>query len=484
MATIDEVMARGWRAFQAGDLARAEHDYRLILTHDPSSERAWFMLGATRQMQGRAEEAATAYRQAVRLAPDHTEALNNLGVALHALRRNDEALDVLRRAIAIAPEYAEAHNNLGNALRERGDFDEAEACYRRALELKPDYAEARHNLGNAHKSQGRLAEALACYDRALENRPDMAQVHLSRALTLLGAGDFARGWPEYEWRLRCPQFAIPPLPQPRWDGRPLDGKTILLYADHGLGDAIQFIRYAPMVKDRVGRVVVLCRAPLARLLATCSGVDLVVVEGAPFSDCDVHAPLMSLPGIFGTDAMNAPADVPYLSADPDVVDAWDEQLPSSNGLRIGIAWQGNPVHVRDHLRSLRLEQFEPIARRPDVQLYGLQKGPGREQIAVLGDRFPVVDLGGRLDDLMDTAAVMMNLDLVISVDTAVAHLAGALGVPAWVALPFEADWRWLSGREDSPWYPTIRLFRQRRWGDWDDVFARITAALDEPEPAD
>jgi hypothetical protein len=419
------------------------------------------------------------YREVVRLEPDHSEALNNLGVALHAMQRTDEALDALRRAVAIAPGYAEAHNNLGNALRERGEFDEAESCYRRALAIKPDYAEARHNLGNARKSRGHLAEALDWYDRALAIRPDMAQIHLSRALAWLEAGDFERGWPEYEWRLKCPQFAIPQLAPPRWDGRPLDGRTILLYADHGLGDAIQFIRYAPMVKDRGGRAVVVCRAPLSRLLATCAGVDRVVVEGAPIPACDVHAPLMSLPGIFGTSASSVPANVPYLSADPGLIDAWAGELAGGDGLKIGIAWQGNPGHVRDRARSFRLERFEPLARRPGVRLYSLQKGHGSEQVAELEGRFPVIDLGPRLDDLMDTAAAMMHLDLVISADTSVVHLAGALGVPVWVALPFETDWRWMSAREDCLWYPTMRLFRQPRWGDWDDVFARIAAAIDD-----
>jgi hypothetical protein len=212
-------------------------------------------------------------------------------------------------------------------------------------------------------------------------------------------------------------------------------------------------------------------------------VDLVVVEGAPVPDCDVQAPLMSLPGIFGTDTASVPIDVPYLSADPELIDAWAEELVPSDDLRVGIAWQGNPGYIRDHLRSFRLERFEPVALRPGVRLYSLQKGHGGEQIAELAGRFPVTDLGGRLDDLMDTAAVMTILDLVIASDTALVHLAGALGVPVWVALPLEADWRWMSGRDDSPWYPTMRLFRQGRWGDWDEVFARIAAALDELEPA-
>lgn len=483
MVTIDEVMAEGWRAFRAGEWDRAERAYRWVLAQDPRSARAWFMLGAVGQMRGQIAEAVTRYREAARLAPENAEVHSNLGVALHSLRRDDEAIESLRQAVAIAPGYAEAYNNLGIVLRDRGAFDEAEACFRQALELKPDYPEALHNRGNAFRSRGRLPEAIDCYDRALALRPGMAQVHLSRALAWLEAGDFERGWPEYEWRLKNPEYAIPDLRRPRWDGGPLGGRSILLYADHGLGDAIQFIRYAPMVKARGGRVVVLCRAPLARLLATCAGVDLFVFEGSPIPPCDAFAPLMSLPGIFGTVAATIPADVPYLFADPARVDVWAGALALPDELCIGVAWQGNPGHVRDRQRSFRLDHLEPIARRPDVRLYSLQKGPGREQIAGLAGRFPIVDLGGRLDDLMETAAVMANLDLVISADTAMAHLAGALGVPAWVALPSEADWRWSPGRDDSPWYPTLRLFRQARWGDWDDVFARIAAALDEPEPS-
>jgi Flp pilus assembly protein TadD len=481
MATIDQLMEAGWRDFQAGDLDRAEQSYRQAVGQDPTAARAWYMLGAIGQMRRRLEEAVGDYQQALRLTPDFPEVWNNLGVALHALRRVEESIAALRQALALRPDYPEAHNNLGNAFRERCDYDQAEACYRRALELKPDYAEAHHNLGNNLKSQGRMAEALERYDRALALRPDMAQVHLSRSLAWLELADFERGWPEYEWRLKCPQFAIPRFPQPRWDGRPLDGGTILLYADHGLGDAIQFIRYAPMVRERSGRVVVVCRAPISRLLATCAGVDLVVIEGGPIPNGDAYAPLMSLPGIFGTDAASIPSGVPYLSADPQLVRSWAEALALPDELCIGIAWQGNPSYSRDHIRSFRLERFAPVACRPGVRLYSLQKGHGSEQIAEFAERFPLTDLGGRIEDLMDSAAVMMNLDLMIVSDTSLAHLAGALGVPSWVALPLEADWRWLSGRDDSPWYPTMRLFRQHRHGDWDEVFARIAAALDEPD---
>ncbi len=208
----------------------------------------------------------------------------------------------------------------------------------------------------------------------------------------------------------------------------------------------------------------------------------MVVEGGSIPHGDAYAPLMSLPLIFGTDAASIPADVPYLSADPDLVGSWAEALDLPDDLCIGIAWQGNPGYSRDHIRSFRLERFEPVARRPGVRLYSLQKGHGTDQIAEVADRFVVTDLGARIEDLMDTAAVMKNLDLVIASDTSLAHLAGAIGVPVWVALAAEADWRWLTDRDDSPWYPTMRLFRQRRLGDWDEVFARIAAALDEPDP--
>jgi hypothetical protein len=291
-------------------------------------------------------------------------------------------------------------------------------------------------------------------------------------------GDFARGWPEHEWRLRCPGTSPPSFPRPAWDGAPLDGRAILLYAEHGLGDALQFIRYAPLVQERGGRVIVTCRRTLARLLATCRRVEQVVAEGEDLPAFDVYALFMALPGLFQTNLANLPAEVPYLTADPAAVAAWRRALGPAEEYQIGIAWQGNPEFGRDHHRSFRLDQFEPLAELEGVRLYSLQVGVGREQLGEAADRFPVTDLGGRLGDFMDTAAVVTNLDLVIAPDTAVAHLAGALGVPVWLALPFACDWRWLADRDDSPWYPTMRLFRQQRWGDWDDVFERMAGELE------
>jgi hypothetical protein len=292
----------------------------------------------------------------------------------------------------------------------------------------------------------------------------------------LQTGDFARGWPEFEWRFRCQEYAMPDLRRPLWDGGSLVGRTILLYADHGLGDSLQFVRYAPLVKERGGRVIAACQKPIARLLVSCPGIDAVFAEGELVPDFDVYAPLMSLPKILGTTLASVPASVPYLTPDPSLVADWKHALDPPAGFAVGIAWQGNPRYRKDRQRSVPLAVFEPLARIAGVRLFSLHKGFGIEQLADIQGRFEVTDLGSRCD-LTDVAAVMQSLDLVIAPDTALAHLAGAVGVPVWVALSFVTDWRWLVERTDSPWYPTMRLFRQKTWGNWDEVFERMATSL-------
>lgn len=483
MATIQDALALAWRLFQAGDRAGALRVYRMIVANNPAVVAAWQMIGSIDQIEGRLDESLASYQRVLGLDPNHVEALNNMGVALHAQGRIDEATACLRRAIALKPGYADAHSNLGNAFKEAGRIDEAVALYRRAIELNPAYFDALNNLGNALRVQGKLMESVAAYERALEVRPDDPQVRMSRGLCWLQMGDFERGWVDYEWRLQCKDFAIPAFRQPRWDGSSLGGRSILLYADHGLGDSIQFIRYAPQVKALGGRVIVACRQPLARLLATCPGVDLVVEEGSALPDFDVYAPLMSLPMILETRLSSVPAEVPYLTADASLVERWRLQLEPRDRCNIGIAWQGNPQFRGDRHRSFRLAQFEPLARVAGVRLFSLQKGFGIEQIAGLSGRFAVSDIGSRLTDFMDTAAVVSNLDLVISLDSSLAHLAGALGVKTWLATPVAPDWRWLTDRDDNPWYPTMRLFRQTTWGNWDDVFERMARELACYDPA-
>jgi Flp pilus assembly protein TadD len=497
---------------QQGKIDEAVASFQQALQLRPDYPEAHNNLGIVLVHQERLEEAISHYAQALQLRPDYAEAHNNLGIARARQKKLGEAVASYQEALRLKPDYAEAHNNLGAALEALGQVEGALASYGQAVRLKPDYVEAHNNLGASYDTLRHLEEALACYDEAVRLKPEYAEAHRNRALLWLLLGDFERGWPEYEWRWHCQGVALPSFRQPLWDGGPLQGRTILLHAEQGLGDTLHFIRYAPLVQQRGGRVLVQGQPLLLSLLARCPGIDQLLPQGAALPDFAVHAPLLSLPGIFHTDLTTIPAPVPYLSADPTLVQHWQKELdalssqeagdsPRSWGrppacqpcrqaeglpheqrmrsLNVGIAWQGNPKHRRDPQRSLSLARFESLAQVPGVRLYSLQVGPGAEQLRELGDRFPVIDLGSRFDSTSfeDATALVTVLDLIISVDSAIAHLAGALAVPVWVLLPFAADWRWLLGREDSPWYLTMRLFRQTEPGDWDGVFDRLAAVL-------
>ncbi len=465
-----------------GKLDAAVACYHQALRLKPDSAEVHNNLGVALQDLGKFEEAVASYQQALRLNPDSARMHNNLGAALREQGKLDEAVACYHQALRLQPDFVEAHTNLGNVLQQQGKLAEAVACYQQALGLKPDHADVHMNLGNVLQLQGRLEEALASYQQALCLKPDNAEAHWNRALTWLLAGSFEQGWPEYEWRWQQKGVARPCYQQPLWDGSPLEGRTILLHVEQGLGDTLQFIRYAPLVQERGGRVLLVCPATLVPLLSSCRGLEQLIPQGSPLPPFDVQAPLLSLPGLFRTTVHTVPAQVPYLFADPQLAARWRDRLATVQGLKVGIAWQGNPRHSRDRLRSMLLTEFEPLARVEGVRLISLQRGPGMEQLAALGGRFAVLDLG-ELDEatgtFMETAAVLSNLDLVITCDTATAHLAGALGVPVWVALPFAPDWRWLRERADSPWYPTMRLFRQERWGDWAGVFQRLAEALQQ-----
>jgi hypothetical protein len=374
----------------------------------------------------------------------------------------------------------EGPNNLGLALADLGRHAEAEESYREALRLDPGYAEAHANLGSLYKDQGKLEEALACYQAALWLDPQSASTHYNRSLAGLKAGDYEKGWLAYEWRWRRGKVPPRPFRQPRWDGSPLGGRTILLWMEQGLGDMIQFIRYAPLVQQQGGTVVVECPGFLVPLFSTCKGIDRLVAEGEPLPAFDVQVPLMSLPGLLGTTLATVPAEEFYLQAEPSRVEVWSERLAGVGDFKVGVVWQGNRHHPGDRWRSFPLASLAPLAGVEGVRLVSLQKGPGVEQLREWGKRFPILELEG-LDAeggaFLDTAAVMKNLDLVVTADTACAHLAGALGVAVWVALSGAADWRWLCGREDTSWYPGMRLFRQERLGEWRAVFERMAAQL-------
>ena len=335
---------------------------------------------------------------------------------------------------------------------------------------------------------GHYAEAAASYRRALQLRPSYADARANLGLALLALGDYAQGWTEYEWRTDLPRMARS-FAQPRWQGEAFAGRTLLVHAEQGLGDTLQFIRFAPLVKQLGGTVLLECPGSLVRVLECCAGVDRIVASGDPLPHFDIRASVMSLPGILKITLDTLPASVPYLSANAAGVQAWQQELSSYPEFKVGIVWQGNPgtLHPEwrawDQRRSIPLASFEPLARLPGVRIFSLQKGDGTEQLAerrgqeTRAERWGIVELGDRLNDFTDTAAVMMNLDLIISADTSPVHLAGALGRPAWVALPHTGCWRWLVERPDSPWYPTLRLFRQPRPGAWAEVFAQMRDEL-------
>lgn len=488
MSTIAQILASGLDHHRAGRLAQAEQLYRQVLNQDPRHTEALQLLAALSAQTGRREQTIALLEQAVAVEPDNSGCLTNLGSAYVMAKRFDDARAPLERAIRLDPTNTGAFYHLGLLAERTDQLDEAVANYRRAIELQPANRPARNNLGKLLRAQGKLDEAGVHFDAALAIDPNAPHVHYNRAMLWLSQGRFAEGWEEYEWRIKCREFGIRQLPQPTWDGTSLVDKTLLVHAEQGLGDTIQFMRYLPMVRARCRCVLI--EVP-ATLLALCreSGIEAIAepprVAGAhqPSSSLqfDYHVSMPSLPRVFGTTLESIPADVPYLRASDDLVAKWREKLSAYAGHKVGIAWQGSPKHWDDRIRSLPLTCFAPVAAVEDVRLLSLQKDHGREQLEALDGRFDVVDLqcdvDGTAEPLMEVAAIMMNLDLVVTCDTSLAHLAGALGVPVWVALGARADWRWMLDRADSPWYPTMRLFRQPTLGNWQAVFQSIAVEL-------
>jgi tetratricopeptide (TPR) repeat protein len=464
-----------------GLFAEAAACYRHMLQLEPEYFDAWNNLGTVLWLQELPEDAELHYRQALWVQPDDPSGLNNLGNALWQQGKPDEAAVCYRKSLALRPDSAEAQMNLGVVLSCLGELDEALARLREALRLCPGSAVACDNLGVALGRQGKFDEALAYYDEALRCEPGYAESHQNRAMAWLARGDFERGWPEYEWRWRCKGKQPYVFSQPLWNGESLDGRTILLYTEQGFGDSLQFVRYAALVKERGGTVLLACPPPIARLLARTPGIDRVLAPDADLPPFDVHAPLMSLPAILGTTLATIPANVPYLFAESEGIARWHRELSEFPGFKVGIAWQGNPRYRIDRQRSFPLARLAPLARVEGVRLFSLQKGAGTEQLEVLAGEFPVTELDrlGKegLGDFLETAAIVKNLDLVVTPDMAYAHLAGGLGVRVWLASPAVAEWRWLIDREDSPWYPTMKIFRQKTPGDWDELFERMAAEL-------
>jgi len=457
-----------------GRLDEAIICYRKALALRPDVVESLDNLAGALRTQGQLEAAQACYERALALRPNRIESQIGLGVVLRDRGRLKEAVARYEQLLARAPDHPEAHNNLGVALVDLSRLEEAITHYQQALVLQPDRAETHNNLGIALERHGRYTEALACYGRALMLKPDYAAAHFNRSHVLLLNGEFDEGWQEYEWRFAVARYDRN-LDRPLWSGEPLAGRSILIHAEQGLGDTLQFIRYVPAVAERGGRVVLEVPKSLARLARTVAGTSQVIGASDLLPAFDCHCPLLSLPRVFKTNLATIPDAVPYLSVPAEASAAWAERIAAAPGLRVGVVWSGSMVGVIDR-RPIDLRLLQPLWEVPDVNWFSLQVGDRSRDLSLL-DGVKIADLSPWLADFAETAAAIRHLDLVITIDTSVAHLAGALGRLTWVLLPFNSDWRWLRKREDSPWYPTARLFRQRKAGDWSNVTREVAAAL-------
>jgi tetratricopeptide (TPR) repeat protein len=425
------------------------------------------------------DEALASYDRAIALKPDYAEAFHNRGAAAKELKRLDEALACYDKAIGLNPYYANAFNSRGNVLMEQRSLHEALASYDKAIALKPDHATAFYNRGTALRELKRLDDALASYDRAIGLRADYADAFNSRGMLKLLRGRYHDGWSDYEWRWRLRNKEIrPTINAPDWQGEDLADRRIAIYPELHFGDVIQFARYLPLLNRRGANVTFLAPARLIRLFRPLSPEIALVTSVDGRASFDFQCALMSLPRWFGTELSSIPNQTPFLSAERDLVARWKNKI-GEVGFRIGIAWQGTPQWTFDR-RRFPLTEIVPLLRLPDVRFISLQKNDGVDQLKDLPVDTKVEALGdfdNGSDGFIDTAAVMENLDLIITSDTSIAHLAGALGRPTWVALKYVPDWRWLLDRDDSPWYPTMRLFRQETDGDWKSVFAKMERDL-------
>ena len=459
-----------------GKLDEAAASYRKAIAAKPDYAEAHNNLGNALQDLEKLDEAVASYRKALAIKPDFTVAHNNLGNALKEQEKLDEAVASYLQALAINPDFAEAHSNLGIALKELEKLDEAVASYRKALAIKPDLADAHYNLGNTLIELGRLDEAVASLDRALALKPDLADAHANIGMLQLLMGDFQNGWEHFTWRWRTKDFLRPrDYREPFWDGGKLAGKTIFVYPEQGVGDVIQFSRYLPLLAAGGGRVLFEVPKALFRLYAGGGLAENLVKAGESPPPFDCHAPLLDLPRHLKTTAETIPGCSSYLEAAGELKEEWANRLGPLTEFRVGIAWAGNPIHKNDHNRSIEASLFRPLTEIPGISIYSLQVGRNGEAARVFGEG--AADLAPHLTDYAETAAAIGNLDLVVSVDTSVAHLAGVLGKPVWTLLAFMPDWRWLLERDDSPWYPTMRLFRQEKRGDWRRVIEDVGKAL-------
>jgi len=483
--SMDALFMLGIINAQTGNLNAAAEYFRKLIAIHPAHTGAYYNLGNVYRDQGQFSEAFKCYQKTIQLNPGHAEAFINIGIIFRMQGRFDEEAACYQKAIQLNPCSAEAFYNLGHSFFQKEQFDKALACYEKVTQLNPHSIHAYLNMGLVLTIKGRFDEAISVYEKTSRLEPENPEAHWNLANVLLLTGNFEQGWKEYMWLWKTNDYIRRrrPFTQPSWDNSETDirGRTILLYAEYGFGDTIQFIRYAPLFAEQGAKVIVECQRELASLLQNAEGIQKVIPYGEQLPEFDAHCSLMMLPALFNTAIGNIPNKVPYLTPNPVLVERWREKIGHDTAkLKAGIVWSG----VSTRKKFCSLEAFSPLAQLQGVSFYSLQKGKTAQDATLNPGGMQLYDYTSEMHDFSETAALIENLDLVISIDTSVAHLAGAMGKPVWTLLPFVPDWRWLLNRDDSPWYPTMRLFRQPSPGDWKSVITDIADALHKKRRAE
>lgn len=469
---FQRVLKTAFELHNTGRHTDAEAMCRILMQQNPRDSQLQFLLGMVLQKTGRSLDALKHLEQAAALSPQSGRIFNGLGFVHQSLKNHARAVECYSKAIELGRQAADAYYSMGNACYQLGEVERAAAVFQKAVELKPQDVASWNNLGKCLNDSNRLEAALQAYDRAVAIDPEYSMARYGRAVTLLAAGRLTEGFREYnQWR----SHGIKPrvFPQPEWQGELIPGKTLFLHAEQGFGDAIQYARLIQQTRKRAAQVILECRPELKTLFihSDCAGV--VIAYGETIPPFDYFTSLASLPGILGVTLSTIPSQVPYLKA----ATGWKLPPAPAGHLKVGIVWAGNPSHHNDAARSIRLEELAPLLQVPGVTFYSLQVPiPARDE-AFFRSASGLVDLGGHFNDFLDTATAVAEMDLVITVDTAVGHLAGALAKPVWTLIPYAPDWRWMTDRQDTPWYPTMRLFRQAQRHQWPPVILQVTEEL-------
>ena len=507
---ISRLFEQAIQYHQAGQLEQAKRIYEEILAMDPQHADSSHLLGLFEYQHGNYVQAIAHIQQAVLVVPEQPVFFNNLGNVLREMGQLDKSLQAYQKALEINPDDAEIHSNLGVTLREMGQLDkslqayqksvciqpefaegyynmgvffqeqrklkESVKAYQKAIQIQPDHVETYVNLGVVLREQGRLKESVKTHQKAVRIQPDYAEAHINLAITFLLQGRLNAGWKEFEWRWSRKRDFKRPL----WDGTLLNGKSILIYAEQGFGDTIQFVRYIDLLPGTNTVIIFVCQPELKSLFKGIDCIDILVTKGEDIPSSDFQVPLLSLPYMFNTTLDTIPVRIPYLYPRPKADSVF--HVDDSHGLKVGLVWAGRTTHVNDSNRSIDLKCFRCLLDVEGCQFFSLQVGEARADIKRYGYHHVIKDLGKQFIDFHCTALAILQLDLIISVDTAVAHLAGSLGKPVWTLLPFIPDWRWMLDRSDSPWYPSMTIFRQKEMGGWTPVFEQLKLSLMQCSP--